>query len=400
LSLRVVGVAHDAGGGRALIPVLEELAQRGAATHACVAGPAESLWSSECASVKAEAIDDALSVGEARRKLREWRAGALLSAAGLYNQAEHTFRVAAALEGLRSVAVLDSWGLEAERFQRTTAGARVVRRPDIACALDERTQRALLAAGFAPEQVVVTGPPNLERSLEAVRAVRASERERVLAELGVAAGSLVIAFFSEPFATGPGGARFEGPGALVGADGRSLYGYTASEVLDAVLGELERAGRDCNRRCAVLVKPHPAEWREPLEDAAEKHRSAFLQVVVCAAGPAARVVGLASAAVGMMSIALLEAALADVPTVSVQPGLRESGAGDPCVASALGYADVICERAALREAMRRLVERGPGAFRGDASRRQPLAVKGAASRVARAVLGLPVERGRAGAGGE
>ena len=380
----VMVVAHDAGGARATIPVSEALRREGAAVSACVAGPAAALWPMECRDVMATAVDDALPVTEARRRLRAAGSDAVLTASGLYNRLEHTFRVAARAEGVRSVAVLDSWLNDAERFERTTDGAREICRPHVVCAIDERTRRGMLGAGFAAEQVVVTGPPNLERTAEIVRAVTTAERTAWRGEAGVGSAELVVAFFSEPFVTGPNGARFDGAGAIVGADGRSLYGYTAVEVLDAVLQELAAAAHETGRRCAVLVKPHPAEWTEPLTGVVARHRGPHLSIVLCAQGSAARVIAMADVAIGMMSIALLEAAVAGRASVSVQPGLRESGADDPCLAAVLGYAHPIYDAGALRGAMRRLVEQGPAAFGRVPG--EPLRVDGAAARVAGVVL--------------
>jgi hypothetical protein len=377
-------VAHDAGGARAVIPVSEALRREGAAVSACVAGPAAALWPMECRDVMATAVDDALPVAEARRRLHAAGSDAVLTASGLYNRLEHTFRVAARAEGLRSVAVLDSWLNDAARFERTIDGVHEICRPHVVCAIDERTGRGMLGAGFAAEQVVVTGPPNVERTVEIVRGVTTAERTAWRCEAGVGSAELIIGFFSEPFVTGPDGARFDGAGAIVGADGRSLYGYTAVEVLEAVLQELAAAAHETGRRSAVLVKPHPAEWTEPLKGVVARHRAPHLSIVLCDQGSAARIIAMADIAVGMMSIALLEAAVAGRTSVSVQPGLLGSGADDPCLASVLGYAHPIYERGALRGAMRRLVEHGPAALGRVPG--EPLRVDGAAARVAAVVL--------------
>jgi hypothetical protein len=382
---RVMIVAHDAGGARAVIPVSEALQRAGAIVSACVAGPAAALWPLECRDVIAAAVDDALPVAEARRRLRVAGSDTVCTASGLYNRLEHTFRVAARAEGLRSIAVLDSWLNDAERFERTTDGLREVSRPHIVCAIDDRTRRGMLDAGFTAEQVVVTGPPNIERSVQIVRAVTTAERAAWRAEAEIDSADLVVAFFSEPFVTGPHGARFEGPGAIVGKDGRSLYGYTAVGVLEILLQELGAASHDFGRRCAILVKPHPSEWSPPLETVVAAHRSPTVRAVLCdASSGVTRVIAMADVAIGMMSIALLEAAVAGSPTLSVQPGLLESGADDPCLASILGYAHPIYERAALRHAVRRLVEQGPAALARTPD--EPLLVNGAAERVADVIL--------------
>jgi hypothetical protein len=88
---------------------------------------------------------------------------------------------------------------------------------------------------------------------------------------------------------------------------------------------------------------------------------------------------------GMMTIALLEAALAGKPSISVELGLLESGAEDPCVGNTAGYTHPIYHRAALREAARHLCQ---GRYENlYPTPRTPLHTAGASSRVADAILG-------------
>jgi hypothetical protein len=87
----------------------------------------------------------------------------------------------------------------------------------------------------------------------------------------------------------------------------------------------------------------------------------------------------------MMTIALLEAALAGRPTLSVQIGLTESGMDDPCFAVRLGYTPAVYTRAALSPALGRLLSAGSDGERSRAS--APIALDGSAARVADIVLG-------------
>jgi hypothetical protein len=163
-----------------------------------------------------------------------------------------------------------------------------------------------------------------------------------------------------------------------------LVGYTATSILDAVLSELATACERSGRRCQLIVKPHPAEHWDALRTVIERHRSPAVESFIRSDGAAARWISVADVLVGMMTIALLEAALAGKPALSVQIGLLESGAEDPCVANALGYTHPIFDRGALRRVMRQLCERG---LDGLVVRpREPLPIAGATERVATTLL--------------
>lgn len=384
MSMTVVGVAHDAGGARAIIPVLEELVRRGVSTEALVAGPAATLWPAECAGVQFHSVPDGLSLDAAMGLLDRARTGAVLSACGLYNRLEHTVRCAARASGVPCVGVLDSWLNYAERFRRTEHGRHVPSVPNIVCVMDELSRRGAVEAGLDPAQVVIAGAPNLERSVQLAKAVSA-DRGRLRAALGIDPDCYVIVFFSEPFVTAPDGGRFEGEGALCDPCGESLYGYTAEQILDIVLDELNVQNRAAARRAHVIVKAHPSEWSAPLTTVVSKHASEWTRADVRANEPPAMWIGLADAVVGMMTIALLEAALAGRPTLSVQIGLTESGMDDPCFSVRLGYTPAVYTRAALSLEIRRLFAARSNGQPSPAS--APIALDGSAARVADIVLG-------------
>ncbi len=394
-SIRVLAVGHDAGGCRALRPVVDELRRCGHSVDIVAAGPAIPIWHQEAEGPAAREVDDGIALADARRHLRQARAEVLFSASGLYNQIEHTFRLAARAERLPTVALLDSWLNYGERFERRLAGATVQSWPDVVCVIDALTRDGMLAAGFRPEQLVLTGPPNLEASVRLSRAVSSGERAAWRAEQGLAEEDGVLVFFSDPFYTGPNGQHFKGPGALMGPNGKSLFGYTAVEVLEAVAAELAAACAASGRRWKLIVKPHPAEYPPCLHRVVDGAARAGLDIAICEGGSAARLIAMADAVAGMMTIALLEAALADRPALSVQIGLAESGQEDPCSSNRLGYTVPILSREALRVALRILCAGNHAALRPTPP--VPLPVEGATTRVVHAVVAAATQPSRTSA---
>lgn len=370
-------VAHDAGGARALLPVAVELQRRGWELTLLLAGPAVKVFAE---ALPVTTIADSAPLESILEELQRQHVVAMLSASGLYNQLEHTARLAAQRLKLPVVAVQDAWFNHRERFERDGRTSR----PDVVCVMDELSLGEMQRAGFAPSELVLTGHPGLEQTVQLCRAATAEQvRERRQA-FGLPPDGLVFTFFSDPFFTGPGGAFYSGPGAIMRPDGTGLYGYTVRDVLPAVLVELESALREENAAAEFIVRPHPSECAEVVEKIVSQHPAERLRVRVEAQGTTVEWIQMSDALLGMMTIALLQAALAGKPTVSVELGLPASGQADPCMANTLGYTRATFDSAALRELCRRLAQRDWPALRPVP--RHVLPLDGATSRVADCLL--------------
>ncbi len=383
--MKVLSICHDAGGARAVFPVTNELSRQGITVQAVVAGPAESIWRKECPAVPAITVEDHLLLNEAESILLQGGVDVLLSASGLYNEVEHTFRQAARKAGVRSLAVLDSWLNYGERFERIANGRCVRCWPDRVCTLDRSSRDGLLKVGFSPEQVIITGPPHLEAIVRSSRLAH-QHRTTYRAEQGFKAEDFLVVFFSDPFFRKPDGRPFEGVGGLMGPDGKSLLGYTSVDILEAVLAELEVACREAQRPGRFVVKPHPLEQEDALRPVIDRHQGQYFTASLRTEENPVYWIVAADAVMGMMSIALLEAALAGRPAISVEIGLKESGTDDPCASNGLGYTTPVYNRSDLASVARRLCQ---GEFRhplpvGAAA----LKVEGAALRVAEQIKNL------------
>lgn len=370
-------VAHDAGGARALLPVAVELQRRGWELALLLAGPAVKVFAEAW---PVTAVADSAPLEFITAELQQRHVVALLSASGLYNQLEHTTRLAARRLKLPVVAVQDAWFNHRERFERDGQASR----PDLVCVMDELSLGELQRAGFAPSELVLTGHPGLEQTVQLCRTATAEQVRARRQAFGLPADGLVFTFFSDPFFTGPGGAFYSGPGAIMRPDGAGLYGYTVREVLPAVLVELESALREADARAEFIVRPHPSECAEVVEGIAAHHPADRLRVRVEPKGTTVEWIQMSDALLGMMTIALLQAALAGKPAVSVELGLPASGQADPCMANTLGYTQAAFDSTALRELCRCLARRDWPALRP--TPRHALPLDGAASRVADCLL--------------
>jgi hypothetical protein len=391
-------IAHDAGGARALFPVADVLRERNIATHIIVSGPAAKIWREEAPHLRAVEVPDTVTVDAIADLLTNSNADIMLSASGGYNMMEHTCRLAARRVGTPIIALLDSWLNYAERFERTENGVTVQSLPDRVCAIDEWTREGLIAAGFDPSSVFVTGHPDLEKTVRDCRAGSEPEiRERRRAAMSSDDGLLIV-FFSDPFYDLPDLKFYTGPGALMYPDGRPIFGYTVRDILPAVLQELDAAMLAENASCDLIVRPHPWEHDAALRMVLDETRLERVRVRLERGSSVTQWIQCADVLMGMMSIALLHAALGGKPSISVEIGLHETGLQDPCVSNNLGYTRGVFDRDSLNSVCHSIARKEWSNLKTEPKYLLPL--DGAAERVADVALqyAAPAELAQACAG--
>jgi hypothetical protein len=373
-TLHVAAIASDPGGANALAPVLRALIQHGVSVHGVASGPAVERWRINCPEVSIEAWDDASDAATARRYLESHRADRLVSAAGVCNQIEHTFRLAARDLQIPSVAVLDFWGRYSDRFSRWQNGVRSVCHPDRICVPDELSRTQMIQEGFAAEALIVTGLPHVEQTLHTLKSVTAEQRRAWRKKYEVPDDELAIVFFSD----------FLEQGYNTDEQDRLLLGYNQITTWQAVSGALDAVNRSIQRRAYLLVKPHPLEEAAILDRLVKQTTIQCITTRLIQAPDARELVAVADVVVGMISTLLFEAALVGKPVLSVQIGLRESGHADPLISNEMGYTIPVYDRPTLEAVLQR-------ALNGDLTHapepRHPVYFEGATERVLTAVLG-------------
>jgi len=377
----IVAVAHDAGGARGLLPVVAELKAQGLFVIGLAAGPAVSLWSADSNFSQVLAVADDSAEAVVVRILKDSHCRVLLSAAGLYNQIEHTARLVARAEHIPIVALLDSWFNYRERFERNLNGALSFSPPDKICAIDTLTQQEMQRAGF--NDVILTGHPDMERTIRQLRQQAPEKTLQWRVQERISPESLLITFFSDPFFNGPNRAFYSGPGAIMKTDGTGLYGYTVEDVLPVFLRELDNALAQVGGKAELVIRPHPSEHDEVLQTILAQAKLQHLRARITRNGSSLDWITASDAVVGMMTIALLQGALAGKPSISLEPGLPTSGEPDPCMSNTLGYTLGVFTPEGIPAICSRLAARDWAALK--AVPRHELPLEGASQRVAAAV---------------
>jgi hypothetical protein len=269
--------AHDPGGAAVLVATAPALRARGHGLLWLPSGPASRLWR-EAGEYVPAAMDGAAAAAALARE----PPGLLLTGTSFTDGFERALWSAGRKLRIPSLAVLDSWSNLERRFLPAETSSE---QPDALGVIDESTRAQIAAEGWCRARMFVVGQPHLAARTERLKRRRKNRP-------GGSAKRIV--FFSEP---------------IEEDYGRAARGFTQFEV--ATLAAEALAG---SPGIVMDVKPHPREadarWRDWLARTPNARLAAEDTETLLAA---------ADGVLGMTTIVLIEACLAGIPALSLQP---------------------------------------------------------------------------------
>lgn len=287
--MKVLVVAGDAGGARAVQPVIAKLRERH--TVDCVGyGAARTIWSAD--RIEMSTVSPA-EVSDYDRVLTATSVGPV--------QLEPEFIRAARAANRRVVTLLDAWGSYWERF-RARSGELAL--PDAVGVMHEEIRLEMRELGFDEGLLVVTGHPGFDRITDE----RAVVRQNVLAirrSLGIG-DAIYVLYVSQP----------ESPTVTW-----SELGFDEEQVLEDLAGALSAVIAEQTTSAVLLVKLHPRQYGSSPRQVVDRP-GIRVRVLGDDRIRPRDAAGAADLVVGISSILLLEACLLGRPVVSYQPGLR------------------------------------------------------------------------------
>jgi hypothetical protein len=332
----VVAVCGDPGGANAVAPVIEALqTERRVIVHGLAYRQARALWT------KRNLAFSDLNEDITRLMVVEWlrQSGAALVLTGTsFNTVELEKQFIAAARELKvpSLAVLDFWSNYARRFSNAEGGLVYV--PDRIAIMDERARAEMMAEGFHPERLVVTGQPVFD-DLAVWRSRFTPARGQAIRDgLNIQPDELLILFLSEPLSQ------------LCGTDpANPLYpGYDEQTVLRALVPALDQIAEENRQKLVLVVRPHPRESAEAFYG----HTGGATRIVVSSEGEARNLVMTADLVIGIDTMLLVEACYLGCVTVSLQPNLRLP---DTLPTNAWGVSRAIYHEAEIRPVIEKLL---------------------------------------------
>lgn len=279
---RLALAAHDPGGAAVLAAAAPALRDAGHDLAWLPAGPAAKLWHEA-----GETVSEALDVAAATATLERLAPDLLVTGTSFHDGFERALWAAARRLGVPSFAVLDAWSNIARRFQ-SPDGSR--EQPDAFGVMDEATRADVAAAGWCRARLFVIGQPHLAARTERLKQRRQNRHGGVGRQF-----EKQIVFFSEP---------------ILEDFGPTARGFTQFEVATLVAEVFTGSAA-----VRLAIKPHPREsevvWLDWL---------ANVPNVRLATEETEAILGVADGVLGMTTMVLLEACLAGIPALSLQPG--------------------------------------------------------------------------------
>jgi len=322
----VLAVAGDAGGARALVPVIRALrALPNVSVQARAYGAALDVWRSERLGAEPITSDDPAGFDRV-----------LVATSFVRERWELRVVRRARQSGIPSLVVVDFWSQYRERFTLPD-GAWIV--PDRVAVADEAMRHELVQAGFSDDRLVVAGQP----AFEALRdygsgARRLAARAALRMTTKPPFGNTRVLFVCQPLSL------------QYSVDELGFHEHQVLADSIAALGDVLEAAERC---ASLLLKPHPRDDLDELRTSIPRVHSPRLAVYLLDGSQPdtddVRRLALGSdLVIGMNSTALMEACLLRRPAISYQPGLRIR---DPLPSNRLGWSRGVYDPAALRSAL-------------------------------------------------
>lgn len=302
----IVVICSDPGAGNAVAPVIEVLrAEERITVKALAYRETCALWAKR--HLTFDKVDEGIPRAALDHILSNPKASLLLTGTS-YNSIdlEREFIAVAREKKVPSLAVLDFWSNYALRF--SDGDGHLGCMPDRIAIMDEWAREEMVAAGFDPARLVITGQPVLDDLALWRSPFTLARRQAILEELGAKPDEFLVLFTSQPLSS------------VYGTDpANPLYpGFDEWGVLNMLLIVLDQLVNEKGQRMTLIIRPHPREKAESFSNL----RSQAVRIVVSKEGEPRDLALAADLVIGMNSMLLVETCYMGCLTVSLQPGLR------------------------------------------------------------------------------
>ncbi len=215
---------------------------------------------------------------------------------------ERLFYQAAKLRKIPSLALLDFWGNYRERF--SSDGNNLDSCPDRISIMDTLAQDEMIALGFPKEILTITGQPVFDKLIQLRKPSYANERTAFQSRYDIIADYYVL-FASQPIR------MLKDKGFAGGA----FLPYDECVVFQAIQSAIQSLSLKCGLNIQLLLRLHPREnpedWASVFNQFSYVHDISSLNSVEC--------LQVADLVVGMNSVFLFEAACMLKNVMSIQP---------------------------------------------------------------------------------
>lgn len=208
-------------------------------------------------------------------------------------------------KAIPSIGVLDNWTNLELRFSENKDSTDFVYLPDKLAIMDKHTENELIKLGIAGEKLVITGQPYLDDIKHYGDNVNSRSVKK---NLGINENDFVITFVSEPHSKDYG----------VDSSSPLFKGFTEFDVLKCIIATINDITLNIDKNIYLIIKLHPREDRYELQSLLRN--TAFDYKLIKKYNQRKLIIA-SDVVVGIESMMMIEAALLNKLTFSLQPGL-------------------------------------------------------------------------------
>ena len=224
--------------------------------------------------------------------------------------------------GIKSIAVLDQWMNYRTRFElgepnKSSKSSKLVL-PDYICVMDDLAKSEMIKEGIPSKHIVITGQPYFETVKNRIESLSVVDISKFKDKYQIDKDDIDLVFASEE---------------IESTYGKDYYGYTEKTVLKDLITSLKTICKSTNKKIYLSIKLHPRNQPNEFE-IYRKLSDSNLHIIITKEESRQIVISSADLVIGMTSMFLLEAIVANKPILNVQIGLKRE---NPFVLSRLGY---------------------------------------------------------------
>lgn len=342
MNKKVLAVSNHPGGANAISPVVPELIKSGVEVVAldCGASDIFKQYKISLTPLSAFGIDAPTQENLEKVIVRE-NVGLVISGTSIKKPGaiEHAAVKAATSTKCPSIAVLDLWMNYRPRFEDKATGQLVL--PTVIAVMDDIARDGMIAEGFPPEKLRITGNPYFDSLNSDAKKFDATQREILRGKLGIKPGERMASFFSQPIEQdfGKNGGK---------------YGFTEKDALGLFLETAELVGDAKPVKVRVYVHPRERAVMEQqgkefmLIQIAEEHKKKGLDVEFTDKDIRARPLILASDLTATaFSTSAYESIAMGVPAVAVMPNATRTAQDETFIPKFERYIPIATDRHGL-----------------------------------------------------
>jgi hypothetical protein len=302
----IVVICGDPGGANALVPVIKHLhseKKRDVIVFAYV----QAIDIMNKNNILFSALDDHITNYDIQGILQRNRPAIIITGTS-FNAMDHEKKFIHAAHKLKipCLAILDFWTNYSLRFSDKQGDLKFV--PDKIAIMDEVAYSEMIAEGFQPDTLLVTGQPAFDDLADRKLNFNNERRMKIRDDFQIGANELFVVFVSQPLS-------------MICGENESnprFLGYTEKTVLKNLVTALNKISQDSKKDIVLIVRPHP---REKLDNY-EGITSNFIRIIASWDGDPRDIVMASDLVIGMNTELLVEACYLGCIVVSIQPGLR------------------------------------------------------------------------------